>query len=569
MCYQIGLSRKNTEKRRNQATFLLHMESVANGVQRKRHRGTSRASKACEICRRQKTRCFASSNSKCCLRCQTLGLQCSFLNGEKLELQAPGPPISIESRLETLDSNMAEVLRLLRGGKSSTIYPDSEQGLTPFGQPSLTFLTSPFNLYGSLVRPELFPAPLARLYNPQMVVHDQDIITLGLISHSQALALLEYFKLHYNHWVSFPDDVSTSALLAGMRRRCSLLLTVCCCVSIRHFDANLRVKVYKHLLNRLQTELYQSMLVVPQTIEFMQALTVMCIYASSLSEGEIVIDAWFYSGVALEHFITKDVLGLVMSFDGLEPVTEFDALTAYRVWNHLCLVHLVNCIMSGRPCVLDQARLDLCRRTLELTSSTNFDGRMIAEIILQYHVYLFVQNSKNLDGVEDDLKSWKDEWSYLFEQPTEQFVEMGYHYCYFVILWHWHCGNNRSTFDLSKDSIGRIAEGTFESCSSIVLVRMVVHLLKVIKSLLSVKEDQGFKCLSDQVHFCGVFSATSLARIIPIISQMEDVNDLPESPDIITKNLERLANRFQKNSVTSEDLTYRFGQAILESVAVI
>lgn len=80
---------------------------------------------------------------------------------------------------------------------------------------------------------------------------------------------------------------------------------------------------------------------VPRTIEFIQALAILSIYASSLSENDLVFDAWFISSIALEHFITKDVLGLVMSFDGVSQVTEMDEITAYRVWNHLCLVHVV------------------------------------------------------------------------------------------------------------------------------------------------------------------------------------------------------------------------------------
>lgn len=44
---------------------------------------SARATKACDICRRQKTRCFPSQVSAACLRCVTLGNNCSFLEDQQ------------------------------------------------------------------------------------------------------------------------------------------------------------------------------------------------------------------------------------------------------------------------------------------------------------------------------------------------------------------------------------------------------------------------------------------------------------------------------------------------------
>lgn len=119
-----------------------------------------------------------------------------------------------------------------------------------------------------------------------------------------------------------------------------MLLTVCCAVVIRYHEPELKKSIWTMLLHKLEQDLQASLLIVPHTIEFIQSLAVMSIYAASLSDG-FVIDAWFMSSIALEHFVTKNVLGLVAPFDGVSPVTEMDQITAYRVWNHLCLVHLV------------------------------------------------------------------------------------------------------------------------------------------------------------------------------------------------------------------------------------
>jgi hypothetical protein len=66
-----------------------------------------------------------------------------------------------------------------------------------------------------------------------------------------------------------------------------------------------------------------------------------------------------------------------------------------------------------------------------------------------------------------------------------------------------------------------------------------------------------------------VFAATTLSKIVNAITQTEDIEDLPETPEDITKKLAILANRFQKISVTPNDLIYKFGQAIMESSVVI
>lgn len=141
--------------------------------------------------------------------------------------------------------------------------------------------------------------------------------------------------------MSFPSDIKTENLLDLMLLRSSLLLTVCCAVVIRYHDPELKRAIWKPLLTKLHSDLKATMLIVPHTIEFIQALAVMSIYGSSLSDDEDVIDAWFVSSMGLQHFITKDTLGLVISFDGESPVTAMDEITGYRVWNHLCLVHVV------------------------------------------------------------------------------------------------------------------------------------------------------------------------------------------------------------------------------------
>jgi hypothetical protein len=542
----------------------------------------ARASRACLTCRKQKTRCFPAPNSLSCLRCKTLALECSLDNGDLVELHSPNSDnVAVESRLENLEHNVGEILKILQNGttrRKSLPRTDKTSSLTKeklkapsFGLPSLSFKASPFSIFGSLAVPRNFPLTITRLFDPQMVVHDQNIISLGIISEKEALNLLSHFRQNYNRWVSFPEDIPIETLLDRTVRRCSLLLTVCCCVSVRYYDKVLRTRVYQLLLQRLTTELNQSLVVVPQTIEFMQALAVLSIYASSLSEGEIVFDAWFYSSVALQHFITKDVLGLVMSFDGIGPVTEFDEITAYRVWNHLCLVHLVNCVLSGRVCILDDTRLGLCRRTLDLASATNFDGRMIAEITLQTIVYRFIGSSQSLESVQEELRLWLQEWGYLFDQPNIQFVEAGYHYGYFIVLYYWnYLQNEADGIDEPSPILDLHNHQTISSCEDEVLKEMVWHLEVGVESLLRFDDDAYFSYLSDQVHFHAAFSALMLIKIISILQGEGRPNVLSKS--LVKQCLEKvddLSRRFRKIAISEDDISARYADSIVEAIAVM
>ena len=592
----------------------------SSGQTTRKIRRTTRASRACLTCRKYKTRCLPTPNSRACLRCTTLGMDCSFMenadndsmNSYQNSIYTILDPQSqynssavVENRLQALEKNVAEILKILRNNNSNSAIatPSSNEGLDQgtskpsdiaipvtfdpsknqqkdlpsFGLPSLPLVTSPFNSYGSLISPRNLPPPISRLFNPQMVVHDQDIISLGLISEEQAIAFLTHFRENYNRWVSFPEDVSIKVILDGIRRRCSLLLTVCCSISIRFLDQDLRAKIYKLLMQKLQAELNQSLLVVPQTIEFMQALAVISIYPAVLSDGEFIIDGWFYSSLALQHFITKDALGLVMSFDGIGPVTEFDEITAYRVWNHLCLVHLVNCILSGRMCILDETRFDLCRRTLDLSSATNFDGRMIAEITLQLIVYNFIEGDQSLSSVEEDLKLWKNEWGYLFEQPIIQFTESTYHYGCFLIVLNWMYVQQSSKMpSISITSVingnnGSQIDQVLAACDKAVINNMVMHLIHVINGLLTVSDDSYFAHLSDQIHFCGAYSAIMLLRIIIVLTQFGRAHELAKDKaiDSLLGKANRLELKFRQVSTSEDDVVFKYAEGLAEMVAMI
>lgn len=488
-------------------------------------------------------------------------------------------------------------LQLPRGDDLPMLVSEIKKVEPPsFGHSSVSFCASPYRLFGSMAAPQFTPLPIARLFNPQMVVHDQNIITLGIVSRAEAIELLDYFRQNYNHWVSFPPGIDTDVLVDKITHRCSLLLSACCCVALRYRSSSdmimLKRRCYRPLIRRLVTELNQSLMVVPQTLEFMQTVALLAIFSSSLSDGDIVFDGWFLSSIGLEHLVTKDVLGLAMSFDGDEkPVTDFDELTAYRIWNHLCLAHLVDCVMSGRTCILDEYRLARCRRTLELAQSTNFDGRMIAEISLLYIVYTFVQSAQSLENALADLTQWHSEWSHLFGQPAIQFTQCGYHFGYFYILYFSiYLGRlveqgPPTSFGESTNAIDPLSE-----CGDDLREQMFRHLLVVVTSMISFDDVEHFKHLSDQIHFQGAFASLILLRLISVESQYFPILGSPDgrgnslSPTAAsatngsqTRSNRRLAldkvgllgQRFQQISTHEDDIPRKYAQAIGEAMMSI
>ncbi|GMG19506.1 unnamed protein product [[Candida] boidinii] len=277
-----------------------------------------------------------------------------------------------------------------------------------------------------------------------------DIITMGLLTYDQAIYLLQHFRDRYGRWVSFPDSYSTAKLMIRIRYKCPLFLTVACTLALKFSDPFLKDNIYKLLIKVIKHDLDSSLLDFPYCnfygrgggLEFLQSLIILSIYGLCLSQDDLQIDSWYLSGIAIQLFTTLDSMG-VLRVDGYENINnnsdfyitgessishsgeiksttskttindkntklksknkklkkdvtnEFNQLTIYRLWNHLCLVHMIYCILTGRSCINDELRLNLARKTLELSNSTNFDGRMNAELSLHLITYTFLQTNNN------------------------------------------------------------------------------------------------------------------------------------------------------------------------------
>lgn len=61
----------------------------------------------------------------------------------------------------------------------------------PFGFCSHSYITSPFNAFGTLVSTNNIPLPIKRLQNPQMIAIQQNVINMGLLTRTQTIEILD------------------------------------------------------------------------------------------------------------------------------------------------------------------------------------------------------------------------------------------------------------------------------------------------------------------------------------------------------------------------------------------
>jgi hypothetical protein len=386
-----------------------------------------------------------------------------------------------------------------------------------------------------------------------------NVLSLGIVSQEETVHAVNTFKECYGRWISLPD-ISTEKLIEDIKQSSPMLITTICLTSLRYQVTSINFDTYTQLIKQLKLELYEGLYKSPQNLNFLKALVILAVYGYSLSSTDLVIDPWFLSGIAVQQFLTLDMNNDFLSLNSTGSYEiEREKLSNFRIWNHMCLVHLCNCIFSGRMCVLDEVRLDQARRSLDLTQATNFDGRMISEISLQLLLYNFIQagSPTEFKVFEDDLKLWYDQWNYLFKQPNLQFVEFGYHYCYVTAFYHLKLGNHN------------ILDTDIHDHSDIddvdTLNKMLYHCLKVLNHIIGLNDDLYFACLSDQIHMCTFFISIVFLKVIKWCHLYNNTYDTHELLNFC-KKVESIQQKFAQMSTLNGDLAYRFSQGLQELI---
>lgn len=495
-----------------------------------------------------------------------------------------------------------------------------------FMLPSNSYQSAPLNVVarqvGDVPKPILNLLQLTNIQNPlcrRFFDVEYDVITAKILTEAEVVDLVNDFRSNYGRWVLFPLYMATDELISQIRKRSSLLLTTCCCLSLRYLlngkpspgdvDNHRRKKeTYKLIMRQLVTDLDKSLLKFVAflgtaenlgDVEFFQAIVTLSIYLMSLSSitgdtidpnslletdlalQELNLDPWYMSGLGLSAFISKASSGTLFSdklamsekqkeaffpdfsiWRGEFESTDDQMLTILRIYNHLILIHLVSCILSGRMCLVDEIRLNHCIASLSLPNATNFDGRMVSEISILLITYNFIQLNLNsaasrvpsvIDGnfqvVKDEINSWLEQWGYLFSQPALQFVEFCYHFCYTLIYYNYtytkiFISMGSPIMDLSQGAMGQVLECADRGS----LIGMVSHSYSLVRSIEMVEDDSYFAYLSDQIHFFFFFGGLILIKSLQFLKNGDKLHYLND-PILRSKGLSELGWKVALQSV--------------------
>lgn len=574
----------------------------------------SRTLRACELCRKQKTRCFRSPEyPTSCLRCRFLSKTCSFKLEEQESSETPHPVTNNDNdlKLDLILGKVNELLHIVKnshvgnnapGGEEQLINNDArllletassmqnphhhvnsntllnveilEQSIPEFQSATQSLVISPFSIIKNQMRNEHCPTPIQNLYqtgNNSTITRPSNIIELGIMTEEEVVNVVGNFRRNYGRWVSFPNTLSTEQLVKDLQLKSPLLLTTCCCISYRYSANTDRdnqqriiqlVKVLIKELNHNFTRFTSFTNNDYGLVEFFQSLAVLSLYAVSISsvvtgidhgDPELVgfnLDPWQLSSIGITTFLTKSTFQL---FKTKRNTTDdgYETLTILRIYNHLCLVHLINCIFSGRICILDDARIRYCTSALTLFNATNFDGRMVAEINILHITYKYLQRNDDVNtpqslydfhfnDVIKEVQNWFQNWDYLIQQPALQFAEFNYHFCSILIHLAYSfeklqlAGNGGGEGDLNVFLQQNILDPILKQCQQQNLLAMYQHTRAVLDHVKQITSESYFAYLSDQIHFCFYFSGVLLSRIIHV-AMTSNLSHIEEFKDINTK----------------------------------
>lgn len=251
-----------------------------------------------------------------------------------------------------------------------------------------------------------------------------DLIKRELLDYNTCYRLIEVALVHYGKWITY-YEVDYKAWFDRVRSQSPLLFCTLVLFGLRHqqienVNNNLELDILQSIHQLLSLSIYE----VPQSKEFLQAVILLTHFAPSLSYKHIYFDSWWVSSYGLIHFMTREMTMnlLVKSIKSPEKIHQ------YRIWNHLTISHIINCILSGRPCVIDEIRLDQCRDILDLPEANAFDAVIVGELCITLSLYNSLQFPEDIETSLKDLSTVYSDWKYLTQTVSLGSVITGYYY---------------------------------------------------------------------------------------------------------------------------------------------
>ncbi|KAK8926928.1 putative transcriptional regulatory protein [Metarhizium anisopliae] len=474
---------------------------------------TGRASKACDSCRKNKTRCYASGKIKgTCLRCETLSLECSLkedLAGNALldhVEQATAAAASsshaavVDARLDRLEALADKLVNRLESILDNVASVTQEHHRR----------TPPLSENGSGATSH-YPGPRERHPAPVFLIRDactdagvgspehheagesQDVISIGLVPLPTAHTLLRIFHVHYGRWVKFSEDLSSEALLPQVRHSplllCSLFL-----IAVRHTNDQLADQLAPRLFQEAKRLLSASLLTVPQGIEFYQSIIILSLWSTTIGQVPLSVDSWMITGYALQQAMASPFFIDAFQCTTAAPATKAHC-DAWCLWTHLTLAHLHYCVGMRRHAIISQVEIDRCLRFLEADNVNNYETRMVAEVQLYWVIYQQCCVGRvDLLGVIRALQLWQHKWISLFDQPRSQFLQMGFHFAH-LFAYYQSLRSAQTGMDIATLSeMIRLAETT---------IKLAIN-----------TADERTRHLTDHIYHLITFSALTLCQVI-------------------------------------------------------
>ncbi|KAJ5110180.1 hypothetical protein N7532_002825 [Penicillium argentinense] len=434
---------------------------------------SGRASKACDLCRKNKTRCYAKDGAgNTCLRCHTLSLPCSLrdfpnngLSGSPYERlhrrgvspqrRSPEQPSSTDARLERLERTVGVLVERLDSQLKDARSASETAVQPPSGDPRA--LSEP---------------------NPAPVI---------LIRDAANDAGVAYSGQNESHASMVSSPLWT---MGEILRRC---LDGCSFGSIRHTTQELAAELAPRLFREAKRLISISLLEIPQTIEHFQATLILSLWSTTIGQVPLSIDSWLLTGYALQQGSASSCfpeIPIDFSTRGLHK----SQIDAWCLWNHLCVAHLQYCVGTRRETVLTQSHIDRCRIFLESGNLENYEARMVAEVKLYWVIYEKCCGRRiDLAEAKLALQSWKDQWASLFDEPRSQFLQMGFHFAHFLAYYQ------------SVRSPERLMDGS--------AIMEMIDLSRTIINLAIDTTDDRTRHLTDHIYHVVTFSALTLCRL--------------------------------------------------------
>lgn len=504
----------------------------------------------------------------------------------------------------------------------------------------------------------------------------QDIITTNILTFDECIHLLDIFRDRYGRWLSFPSIKSTNKLLLRLRKRCPLLLTISCLLSLKYGDPILKLKIWDTLKNIVRKEvnwLYSSL---SGSLEELQCLVILGAYSIGLSDNEfdlnnsnnsnsnnnnvnnipiLLLDGWQLSGIGLTFLDKFNNYGLLDQMYGIDneilwkknkkllnlkfnniftnnsnnninivnddlidkniinkeingnsnvennitgqqsqsqsqsqrqsqrqnqtqnnyhtninngdienedededddddeiDTEEFNLLTLHRIWNTFILIHLAYCLLYGRKSWIDLNKLKP-RNVSDISSATNFDFRIISEIHMYLIGYKHIILNEKINKTIDNIQNWLNKWNCTFSQPSNQFIEIDYHFIEILIKIK-QLKINLNFVNLSNLNLND------KNLKDLNFIKL--HCKSIINLINTVTDDSYYAFLSDQIHLTVFYSTNLLIKILSLLKNSPNNNLTNKVNTEIIKKIQNLILRYRNVSTTQYDPFYKYYQIL-------